>query len=342
MSNSDFTVPLGRVLAGETLEADASARAFAAIMAGGVAEADVAAFLTAQSRRGPTVPEIVGAARAMRAAMTTVTAPGDAIDVCGTGGDGHGTLNVSTAVSFVAAGCGVPVAKHGNRSATSRAGAADVLEKLGVRIDSSPECAAACLREAGLCFLFAQTFHVATKNVAAVRRRLGFRTIFNLLGPLSNPAGVRRQLIGVYSRDLLEPLAEVLTALGTAKAWVVHGNDGLDELTTTDVTHVAILEGGKLTSRIVASEDAGLARACLADLKGGDAQQNASALARLLAGQTGPYRDIVLLNAAAALIVAGKARDLRDGAAMAAASIDTGEARRALERLVAASNRVTP
>ncbi len=338
--SADYTVLLNRVVDGGTLDADASAKMFGAIMEGRVHEGQLAAFLTAQSLRGPTIEEIIGAARAMRAAMLTIDAPAMAIDLCGTGGDGLGTLNISTAVSFVAAACGVPVAKHGNRSASSKSGAADVLEKLGVKIDLTPEAAATCLREIGLCFLFAQTYHPAMKHVATVRRALGFRTIFNLLGPLSNPARVKRQLMGVYAKEWIEPLAHVLAALGAEKAWVVHGHDGLDELSTTDITHIAEVANGVVTMRSVSPEDAGIGRASLDDLEGGDAEENANAILRLFAGALGPYRDIVLLNTAAALIVAGKASNLGQGANLAAEAIASGAARRKLHKLIALSNGV--
>jgi anthranilate phosphoribosyltransferase len=274
----------------------------------------------------------------MRTNMKSIEAPTGAIDLCGTGGDGHGTLNISTAVSFVVAGRGVPVAKHGNRNMSSRTGAADVLEALGVKIDLDPEGAQRCLLDAGLCFLFAQTYHPAVRHVAEVRRQLGIRTIFNLLGPLSSPARVKRQLLGVYSREWLEPLANVLRELGTEKAWIVHGHDGLDELTTTDISHVAALEKGRVESFDLAPEDAGLKRATIAQLKGGSAAENASAITALFHGMRSPYRDIVVLNAGAALIAAGKADDLRAGAALAAESIDGGRARCALEALVEVSN----
>ncbi|MBU6298207.1 MAG: anthranilate phosphoribosyltransferase [Alphaproteobacteria bacterium] len=339
---ADPSALLAEVVDGGALNAESAARLFDAIMAGQIHEPALAALLTAMAVRGPTVEEIAGAATAMRAAMTTIAAPDGAVDLCGTGGDGQGTLNISTAVSFVVAACGVPVAKHGNRNMSSKTGAADVLEALGVKIDLSPAAAEACLQEAGLCFLFAQTYHPAMKHVAPVRKALGIRTIFNLLGPLSNPARVRRQLIGVYARDLVEPLAQVLGALGAEKAWVVHGNDGLDEITTTDITHVAILDAGNVTTRVIEPEDAGLARATLASLKGGSAGVNAAAVRRLFDGKQGPYRDIVLLNAAAALIVAGKADDLRAGADLAAKAVDGGGAKRALESLVAVSNRSVP
>lgn len=335
--SKDYPVLLRRVVDGGTLSAEESARVFGAIMDGKVHQTELAAFLTAQSLRKPTVPEITGAVTAMRSAMIKVDAPALAIDLCGTGGDGKGTLNISTAVSFVVAACGVPVAKHGNRNMSSKTGAADVLEALGVKIDLSPEGARRCLHNTGVCFLFAQTYHPAMKHVAPVRKALGFRTIFNLLGPLSNPAGAKRQLLGVYAQEWLQPIAEVLLALGSEKVWTVHGFDGLDEITTTDRTHVAALEHGTVTTRSIAPEDAGLPRATLEALQGGSAAENAQAIRRLMDGEPGPYRDIVVLNAAAALVVADKAADLRAGAALAQAALDKGEAGRVLERLIALS-----
>jgi len=332
-----FTALLKQLVAGETLDAEASSRAFAALMSGEVSQIRMASFLTALATREATVDEIVGAARAMRAAMHKVAAPAGAIDLCGTGGDGHGTLNVSTAAAFVVAACGVPVAKHGNRNMSSRTGTADVLEALGVKIDIDAATAERCLRVAGLSFLFAQTYHPAMKHVAPVRKELGFRTIFNLLGPISNPAGVRRQLLGIYSRHWIEPIALVLAKLGTEKAWIVHGSDGLDEMTTTGTTHVAVLENGNVTVHEIAPEDAGLPRTTLAALKGGEPVENAAALRALLDGAKGAYRDIVLLNAAAALIVAGNATELTAGVALAADAIDSGRARAALAKLIAVS-----
>jgi anthranilate phosphoribosyltransferase len=338
MSGKQFEPYLGRVREGGTLTAEESADAFGAIMSGAVAEDALADFLTAQSRRGPTIPEIIGAARAMRANMLTIGAPPATIDLCGTGGDGHGTLNISTAVSFVVAACGVPVAKHGNRNLSSRTGAADVLEALGVNVSLQPRMAAACLEQTGICFLFAPTYHPAMRYVAPVRKRLGIRTIFNLLGPLCNPAAVRRQLMGVYAREWLEPLARVLADLGTERAWVVHGSDGLDELTTTGVTEVAILQQGEILAREVIPEEIGAARSDLDRLRGGDAQLNAAAMRSLLHGGRGAYRDIVLLNAAAALVVGGKADDLKDAAEIAADAIDSRRASDVLERLIEFSN----
>jgi anthranilate phosphoribosyltransferase len=331
-----------RIRSGRTLSEAEASETFAAILSGRIGEAELEEFLRAMAARTPSVDEIAGAARVMRANMAAIAAPPGAIDLCGTGGDGHGTLNVSTAVSFVVAGSGVPVAKHGNRSATSRAGAADVLETLGVKLDVDRATAEACLNEAGTCFLFAQRHHPAMKHVAAVRKRIGVRTIFNLLGPLSNPAGVRRQLIGVYAREMLEPLAQVLMRLGSEAAWIVHGSDGLDELTTTGVSHAAVLDAGRMRTTTIAPEEIGLPRAALADVKGGDAAHNAAAIARLLDGERGAFRDIVVLNAAAALVVAGRAQDLRTGATQAASAIDRGRAKRALDALVRISNRTAP
>jgi anthranilate phosphoribosyltransferase len=337
MTNEIFAPLLKRVAEGEPLDAEESALAFSTIMSGEVSDIRIAAFLTALAVRTPTVAEIVGAARAMRGSMQTIEANPYAIDLCGTGGDGQHTLNISTANSFVVAASGVPVAKHGNRNMSSKCGAADVLEALGVRIDLDPRMASQCLREAGLCFLFAQTYHPAMKHAAPARRELGFRTIFNLLGPLSNPARVRRQLIGVYAPEWVEPLAQALAQLGSEAAWVVHGG-GMDELTTTGPSSVAILENGKVRVTEIAPEDAGLPRAELSDLRGGSAAENAAALTRLLDGEPGPYRNVVLLNAAAALMVAGKAETLKAGAALAAQAIDTGAARRTLGLLIACSN----
>jgi len=330
--------PFDKVLRGETLDAPASALAFEAIMSGSVARDDLAGFLRAMALRGPTVPEILGAATVMRAKMKSVAAPPGAVDLCGTGGDGKGTLNISTAVSFVVAAAGVPVAKHGNRNMSSKTGAADVLEALGARIDLAPDAAAVCLRDTGLCFLFAQAYHPAMKHVAEVRRQLGMRTIFNLLGPLSNPARVKRQLLGVYAREWVRPVAEALRELGAERAWVVHGSDGMDEITTTAPTHVAELSDGRIIEREIAPEDAGLSRAAPDALAGGTADTNAEALVGVLAGTPGAYRDIVLINAGAVLVVAGKVRDLREGAALAAETINSGRAMQTLQRFIAATN----
>lgn len=336
-ADDDFSALLKYVGSGQSLDAGDATRAFDAIMSGEIPEPRIAAFLTALAVRKPTVDEIVGAACSMRAKMRTIKAPAGAIDLCGTGGDGHGTLNVSTAVSFVVAACGVTVAKHGNRNMSSNTGAADVLEALGVKIDVAPETAERCLAEAGLCFLFAQTYHPAMKHVAGVRKALGFRTIFNLLGPLSNPAGVTRQLMGVFSEEWIDPVAEALRRLGTEKAWIVHGGDGLDELTTTTSTDIAALQNGNIEHHEIRPRDVGLETATLTQLKGGSARENAAAITALLGGERGPFRDIVVLNAAAALIIADKAKNLREGAALAGDAIDEGRAKATLEKLAACS-----
>ena len=331
-SEGDFAALLKRLAAGDRLTGDEAAYAFGAMMAGSVSQTRMAAFLTALQVRGPTVAEIAGAARAMREAMTVVDAPANAMDVCGTGGDGMGTLNVSTAAAFVVAACGVAVAKHGNRAMSSRTGAADVLEALGVPINLDANGAKAALAQPGFAFLFAPAYHPAMKHVAPVRRELGFRTVFNLLGPLCNPARVKRQLIGIFAEEWLEPVAHVLAELGTEKAWVVHGSDGLDEMTTTGISRVAMLEKGHVTLTEMAPEDAGLARAKLTALKGGTAEDNAAAIRDLFAGAKNAFRDIVLFNAGAALVVADRAKTIADGVALAAESIDKGRAGATLEQ----------
>src|SRR6187455_2750357 len=262
----------------------------------------------------------------MHGKMLRVKAPAEAVDVVGTGGDGSGSVNVSTCAAFIVAGAGIPVAKHGNRALSSRSGAADVLGQLGVKIDLTPERVGDCIREAGIGFMFAPAHHPATKNVAPTRVELGTRTIFNLLGPLSNPASVKRQMIGVFSRQWIEPMAQVLKNLGSECVWVAHGSDGLDEITTSGPTYVAALENGKVRTFDINPEDIGLSRSKPEVLKGGDPQANAAALMAVLKGAKGPYRDIAIFNAAAALIVAGRAKDLKEGAAIATKSLDSGEA----------------
>ncbi|HEY8949060.1 MAG TPA: anthranilate phosphoribosyltransferase [Rhizomicrobium sp.] len=335
----EFAPLLKRLTEGQTLGADESAQAFGAIMTGQVADQDIATFLTVLAKRMPSIGEIVGGVRAMRAEMCKIQAPANAIDLCGTGGDGHNTFNISTATGFVVAACGIPVAKHGNRSASSRSGTADVLEVLGVKIDMEPHAAEICLAETNFCFLFAPHYHTAMKYVAPVRKQLGFRTIFNLLGPLSNPAQVKRQLIGVFSQDWIETLAYVLRELGSEKAWLVHGSDGLDELTTTAPTHVAVLAHGAVSRHQTTPEEIGVMRVPLCALRGGEAKDNAAALLRLLDGEHGAFRDIVLLNAAAALVVAGKVNDLKAGALMAAHAIDSGAAKQVLAHVAALSRK---
>ncbi|MEE8536018.1 MAG: anthranilate phosphoribosyltransferase, partial [Kiloniellales bacterium] len=296
-------------------------------------------FLMALRVRGETVDEITGAARAMRAKMLSIAAPPGAIDTCGTGGDGTGTYNISTAAAIVAAACGVPVAKHGNRALSSKSGGADVLTALGVNIDVPMSLLETALEEAKICFLMAPRHHSAMRHVGPTRVELGTRTIFNLLGPLSNPARVKRQVIGVFSPDWVEPLARVLEGLGHERAWVVHGADGLDELSTTGTSLVAELKDGRVTTFEVTPADAGLGTARLKDLQGGDAAENAQAMRALLAGDPGPFRDVVLFSSAAALIVAEKVATLSEGVTLAAEAIDAGRARQTLERLVAITNR---
>ncbi|HKZ97314.1 MAG TPA: anthranilate phosphoribosyltransferase [Hyphomicrobiaceae bacterium] len=331
--------PLIQKLAdGKSLDEDEMRRALEVMTAGEASPALMGAFLMALRVRGETAAEITGAARMMRATMTRVAAPEDAVDIVGTGGDGHATYNVSTCAAFVAAGAGLRIAKHGNRSVSSLAGASDVLAALGVKLDVAPAAIARAIREAGVGFMWAPMHHPAMKAWAAVRAELGVRTMFNLLGPISNPAGVKRQVVGVFHRRWVEPIAEALNNLGSVHAWVVHGRDGMDELTTTGPTAVAELKDGDITVFEVTPEDAGLPRASLSDLKGGDAIVNAEALRAVLAGRAGAYRDIVLFNAAAALIVGGKSQSLADGVLRAARAIDTGAAARALEKLVAVTN----
>ena len=332
-----FKPLLGRLADGATLSDEDADAFFAACFRGEPSPAQIAAALTAMRMRGETVGEIAASARAMRAAALKLDHPFDVIDVCGTGGDGAHTFNISTAVAFVVAGGGLKVAKHGNRALSSRSGGADVLSALGVNINATAEQQLKALDEAGICFLFAQAHHGAMRHVSPIRAELGFRTLFNLLGPLSNPAGARRQVVGVYDPRWVEPLARVLGALGAERAWVVHG-DGLDELTTTGTTQVAEWRNGQVRLFNVTPEAVGLPRAALSDLTGGDPEYNAAALRRLLAGEAGPYRDIVLLNAAAAFLVGEKVETLREGVALAAAVIDDGRAAAALERLVEATN----
>ena len=325
---------LAAVADGQTLTRDQAQHAFSLLMEGQASQAQTAAFLMALRVRTEQVEEIAGAAQAMRAKATRARAPAGAIDTCGTGGDGLGTVNVSTATALVVAGCGVPVAKHGNRAVSSKSGSSDVLDALGVNVAAPVDAVEQAMRVAGVGFLLATVYHPAMRHVGPVRADLGLRTVFNLLGPLANPAGVRRQVIGVFADRWLEPLARVLHELESEHAWIVHGADGMDELTTTGATHVAELKGGKVRTFTVTPEDAGLSRAAPAQLVGGDAAANAASVRNLLDGQRGPYRDIVVLNAAAALIVAQRADDLEEGASQAARSIDTGAAGTALDRLV--------
>ncbi len=339
MSVQTLRALIQKVSTGATLTADEARSALEIMTDGHATGAQMGAFLMALRVRGETVDEIAGAAQMMRARMHRVEAPAGAVDIVGTGGDSSGTYNVSTCASLVAAGAGLPIAKHGNRSVSSISGASDVLSALGVKLDVSPATVALAIRDAGVGFMWAPMHHPAMKHWAPVRAELGIRTLFNLLGPICNPASVKRQIVGVFAREWVEPIARVLASLGAEHVWVVHGHDGLDELTTTGSTDVAELKDGKIELFEVTPADAGLAPAKLTDLKGGDAATNAIAIRDVLSGQRGPFRDIVLLNAAAALIVGGKASNLTHGVELAAHAIDVGTARAALDRLIAITNR---
>jgi len=335
-----FRALIGKVATGASLTQEESAHAFDKMMSGEATPSQMGAFVMALRVRGETVDEIAGAVSTMRSKMLPVDAPAGAIDVVGTGGDAAGSYNISTCAAFIVAGAGVPVAKHGNRALSSKSGAADVLSALGVNIELKPEGIAKCIKEAGIGFMFAPSHHPAMKHVGPTRVELATRTIFNLLGPLSNPAGVKRQMVGVFARHWIEPLAKVLGALGSEKAWVVHGSDGLDEITTNGVTHVAELSGGKVRMFDIFPDDAGLKSSKPGELKGGEAIYNAEALRAVLDGQMGPFREVAVFNAAAALLVAGKADDLKAAAALAAKSIESGAAKARLEKLVAVSKKL--
>jgi anthranilate phosphoribosyltransferase len=334
----DFKALIAKAATGASLTREEAARGFDRMMSGEATPSQMGGLLMALRVRGETVEEITGAVTVMRDKMLRVAAPSDAIDVVGTGGDASGSYNISTCAAFIVAGAGVPVAKHGNRALSSRSGAADVLAALGVKIELAPDAVGRCISEAGIGFMFAPAHHPAMKNVGPTRVELGTRTIFNLLGPLSNPAGVKRQMVGVFSRQWVEPLANVLKNLGSESAWVVHGSDGLDEVTSAGPTHVAALENGTVRSFEITPEDVGVARAMPEMLRGGDAEENARALLDVLKGKQGAFRDVALLNAAAGLVVAGRAKDLKQGFALAAKSVDSGEAEGRLDRLIAVSN----
>ena len=329
---------LNHVADGQALSAAQAEDAFNIIMSGEATTAQIAGFLMALRVRGETVDEITGAVKAMRAKMLTIEAPHDAIDIVGTGGDASGTYNISTASAFVTAACGVPVAKHGNRALSSKSGMADVASALGVKLDCEMELVKRSIWEANIGFLVAPRHHSAMKYVMPARIEMGVRTIFNLLGPLSNPAGVKRQLTGAFSRDWIAPMAQTLGNLGCDMTWVVNGSDGLDEITTTGPTYVAQWKDGALSEFEISPEDAGLPLAKPEDLKGGTPEENAEALRSLLQGAPGAYRDCVVFNVAAALLVAGKAEDLKDGAAQAVAAIDSGKALDTLEDLINITN----
>jgi anthranilate phosphoribosyltransferase len=331
----DFRGLLAKVGNGEPLGIDEAERAFDIMTNGDATPAQMGAFLMGLKVRGETAEELAGGARVLRAKVQRVKAPDGAIDIVGTGGDHHGTYNVSSCSALVVAGAGVPVAKHGNRAFTSKSGAADVLAALGINLELPIETLEKALVEAKVCFLMAPRHHSAMRNVAGPRVELApSRTIFNLLGPMSNPAMVKRQLVGVFDRRWLKPVAQALGQLGLERALVVHGQDGMDELTTTTKSWAASLENGQVREIEIAPEDVGVKRATLAELKGGDPQHNAAAIRFVLSGRRDAFRDIVILNSAAALMVAGVARDLKEGAAKAAESIDSGKALKALDTLV--------
>jgi anthranilate phosphoribosyltransferase len=330
----DFRGLLAKVGNGQALSVEEAERAFGIMTSGDATPAQMGGFLMALKVRGETADELAGGARALRAKVQRVHAPEGAIDIVGTGGDHHGTLNVSTCSAFVVAGAGIPVAKHGNRAVTSKSGAADVISALGINLDLPIETLENALVEANVCFLMAPRHHSSMRNVAGPRVELApSRTIFNLLGPMSNPAFVTRQLVGVFDRRWIRPVAEALGQLGLERALVVHGQDGMDELTTTTKSWAALLDKGKVTESEIAPEDIGVKRGTLAALKGGDGPHNAEEIKKVLAGERNAFRDIVLLNSAAAIMVAGKAKDLKDGAMLAAQSIDTGKATAALATL---------
>ena len=334
----EFKGLIAKAATGAALSREEAARGFDTMMSGEATPSQMGGLLMALRVRGETVDEITGAVTAMREKMLRVRAPADAIDVVGTGGDASGSFNISTCAALIVAGAGVPVAKHGNRALSSRSGAADVLAALGVNIELTPEGVSRCITHAGIGFMFAPAHHPAMKNVGPTQVELGTRTIFNLLGPLSNPAGVKRQMVGVFSRQWIEPLAQVLKNLGSESVWVVHGSDGLDEITTAGPTHVAALENGAVRTFEITPEEMGLQRVKPEALRGGEAKENAQALVDVLKGKSGAFRDVAALNAAAALVVAARAKDLKQALALAQKSIDSGQAASRLQRLVAISN----
>jgi len=337
----DLKPILAKVANGEKLNEEQAEQAFDVLMSGQATPSQMGAFLMALRLRGETVDEITGAARVMRSKATGIVAPPNAVDTCGTGGDGSGTFNISTGAAIVAAACGAIVAKHGNRAASSKSGSADVLLALGVNLDADMALLEKALKEINLCFMMATRHHSAVRHVMPTRVEMGTRTIFNLLGPLANPAKTKRQVMGVFAREWVEPIANVLNRLGSEHAWVVYGHSGLDEISTTGPTFVAEVKNGKVTTFEINPEDYGLEIVTLDALKGGDAQTNAQAILDLLAGKKSAYRDIVLLNAAAALVVTDIATDLADGIAKARVAIDSGKAAETLQALVRISNQGT-
>ena len=352
MTSPIITESLRRLVDRRDLSRIEAAAAMDAIMSGAATNAQIAAFLTALRMKGETVEELIGFAQVMRQKVVRIRTRGDEvaaltgtdremlIDTCGTGGDATGTFNVSTATAFVVAGAGLRVAKHGNRSVSSLCGSADVVEALGINLELPPPRVSRCLDEVGLGFLYAPLLHTAMKHVMPARREMGIRTVFNMLGPLTNPAGANAQIIGVYAAALTEPLARVLAELGTVRAFVVHGADNLDEISNTGESQLSEVRDGTVRTFTVRPEDFGMPRAAIADLRGGDREQNAQIIRALLEGEPGPRRDIVLMNAAAALVAGGRARDLKDGVGLAAQSIDSGAARDKLQALVALSQQL--
>lgn len=333
---------LAKLAQGEALSRAESFATFEAILSGKATQAQIGALLMGLHVRGEQPEEITGAVEALRTHRLPVTAPQGAVDIVGTGGDGAKSYNVSTLAALIVAACGVPVAKHGNRAASSQSGASDVLTALGVNIDLEPAEVERCLQQVGIGFMMAPRHHAAMRHVSLARTELGIRTIFNLLGPLANPAGVKRQLIGVFSPTWLEPLAEVLRTLGSERVWLCHGHDGLDEITTTTETEIVELNAGSIRHFRIRPEEAGLARADPAALRGGDAAHNAQALRAVVAGARNAYRDISVLNAAAALVIADRVKTLIDGVALAARALDEGRVQQTLDRLIAISHAKGP
>lgn len=333
----DIKSALNRIAQGKDLTGTEMREVMETIMSGEATPSQIGAFLMGMRVKGETVGEIAAAVSIMRRKMVPVEAPEDAIDIVGTGGDGAGTLNISTGASLVVAGAGVPVAKHGNRALSSKSGSAEALQALGLRLDLSPQEISSCIAQAGIGFMFAPSHHPAMKHVGPTRMEMGTRTMFNLLGPQANPAGVRRYVLGVFDNEWVEPVAAALLANQAKAAWVVHGDSGLDELSTTGPSFVSQIREGNLTAFEVTPEEAGLPRAALDDIVGGDPEYNAGELRKLLDGVKGPYRDIVLLNAAAAFIVADKVETLKEGVALGAETIDSGKAKATLDKLVKVS-----
>ncbi|MBO0347308.1 anthranilate phosphoribosyltransferase [Roseibium sp. CAU 1637] len=335
---NNFKDFIAKVAEGQSLSHEEAKQAFDTILSGSATPSQLGGFLMALRVRGETVSEVTGAVASMREKMVRVKAPADAIDIVGTGGDNSGSYNISTCTAIVVAGCGIPVAKHGNRSLSSKSGSAEALSELGINIDIGPAKISECIEKAGIGFMFAPLHHGAMKHVGPTRMELGTRTIFNILGPLSNPAGVTRQLLGVFDRRWLEPIAQALREMGTKDLWVVHGSDGMDEITTTGPSYITELKNGEIRSFEINPADVGLAQVDISALKGGEPAENAAALRKVLAGEKNAYRDVVLFNAAASLVVAGKCETLSEGLAIATKSIDSGAAEGRLERLVAVSN----